>query len=80
MPIEEPSPKHLLDSLRLIIQAQDDFVDLRNLLEQIDLIVEKRPVEDRHDRLRRVDRQRAQPRALAPARRIAFMTIDDLTR
>ena len=31
--------------------------------------MEKRPVEDRHDRLRRVDRQRAEPSALAPGQK-----------
>ena len=37
-----------------------------HLLQQIDLVVQERPVEDRHDRLGRVERQRTQPRALAP--------------
>ena len=55
----------LLDAARLVVQAEDDFVDLRHLLQQIDLVIEKRPVEDRNDRLRRVDRQRPQPRAFA---------------
>ena len=55
----------LLDAARLVVQAEDDFVDLRHLPQQVDLVIEKRPVEDRHDRLRRVDGQRPQPRALA---------------
>ena len=55
----------LLDAARLVVQAQDDLVDLRHLAQEIDLVVEKRPVENRHDGLRRVDRQRPQPRALA---------------
>ena len=59
----------LLDAARLVVEAEDDFVDLRNLLQQIDLIVEKRPVEDRNDRLRRVDRERPEPRALAPGQK-----------
>ena len=59
----------LLDAPRLVVEAQDDFVDLRHLLEQIDLIVEKRPVEDRNDRLGRVNGQRPQPRALAPGQK-----------
>ena len=53
----------LLDPPRLIVEAEDDFVDLRNLLQQIDLVIEERPIEDRHDRLGRVDRERPQPRA-----------------
>ena len=54
--------EHFLDPPRLVIEAQDRFVDLRHLLEQIDLIVEKRPVENRHDRLRRVHGQGPEPR------------------
>ena len=56
----------LFDAPRLVVEAEDDLVDLRHLLEQIELIVEKRPVEDRDDRLRRVNRQRAEARAFAP--------------
>ena len=56
----------LLDPPRLVVQAEDDLVDLGHLLEQVELVVEERPVEDRDDRLRRVNRQRAQPRAFAP--------------
>ena len=56
----------LLDPARLVVEAEDHLVDLRHLLQQIELVVEERPVEDRHDRLRRVNRQRAQPRAFAP--------------
>jgi hypothetical protein len=56
----------LLDPPRLVIQAEDDFVDLGHLLEQVELIVKERPVEDRDDRLRCVNRQRAQPRAFSP--------------
>ena len=37
-----------------------------HLLQQIELIVEERPIEDRDDRFGRVNRQRAQPRAFAP--------------
>ena len=55
----------LLDPARLVVQAEDDLVDLRHLPQQVDLVVEERPIEDRHDRLRRVDGQRPQPRALA---------------
>ena len=56
----------LLDAPRLVVEAEDDLVDFGHLLQQIELVVQKRPVEDRDDRLRRVNRQRAQPRALAP--------------
>ena len=59
-----PVAEHLLDAPRLIVEAQDDLVDLRHLPEQVDLVPQKRPVEDRHDRFRRVERQRPQPRAL----------------
>ncbi len=58
--------KDLFDAARLVVEAENDLVDLGYLLEQIDLIVEERPVEDRDDRLRRVDGERAQACALAP--------------
>ena len=51
---------------RLVVEAENDLVDFRNLLDEIELIVEKRPVEDRNDRLRCVNGERAEPRALAP--------------
>ena len=54
-----------LDAARLIVQAENHLVDLRHLAQQVDLVVEKRPVEDRHDGLRRVDGQRPQASALA---------------
>ena len=66
MPESAAVAEDLLDPPRLVVEAEDDLVDLRHLLQQIDLVVEERPVEDRHDRLRRVNGQRAQPRALAP--------------
>ena len=56
----------LLDAPRLVVQAEDDLVDLGHLLQQIELVVQERPLEDRNDRLGRVDGQRAQSRALAP--------------
>ena len=56
----------LLDPARLVVEAEDDLVDFRHLAQQIDLVVEERPIEDRHDRFRRVDGQRPEPRALAP--------------
>ena len=60
MPASRPSPKTLLNQLRLVVQAENDFVDLRYLLDEIELIVEKRPTEDRNDRFWRVNRERAQ--------------------
>ena len=39
--------EHLFDAMRLVVEAEDDLVDLRHLLDEIELIVEKRPVEDR---------------------------------
>ena len=56
----------LLDAPRLVVEAQDDFVDLGHLLEQVELVVEERPVENGHDRLRRMNRERPESRALAP--------------
>ena len=56
----------LLDSARLVIQAEDDLVDFRNLLQKIELVVEERPLEDRNDGLGRVNRQWTEARALAP--------------
>jgi hypothetical protein len=61
-----PVAEHVFDPPGLIVQAEDDFVDLRDLPQQIDLVVEKRPIEDRHDWLWSVKRQGAQPCALAP--------------
>jgi hypothetical protein len=58
----------LLDPPRLVVQAEDDFIDLRHLLQQIDLIVQEWPVEDRNDRLRRMNRERPQPGTLAPGK------------
>src|SRR5262249_19240770 len=55
----------LLDPARLVVEAEDRLVDLRNLPEQVDLIVEKRSIEDRNDWFRRVHRERPQARALA---------------
>ena len=52
-----------LDGVRPVVEAQNDLVDLGQLPEQVDLVVQQRPVEDRHDRLGRVAGQRTQPRA-----------------
>ena len=54
----------VFDPAGLIVQAEDDLVNLRNLPEEVDLIAEKRTVEDRHDRLRRIERERAKARTL----------------
>ena len=62
----------LFDAPRLIVQAEDDLVDFRHLLEKIDLVVEKRPVQDGHNRLRRVDRQRPEPGALPAGKENRF--------
>ena len=64
--------EHLFDAVRLIVEAENDLVDLRDLLDEIELIVEKRPVEDRDDRLRSVNGKRAQPRTLAPDKKQRF--------
>src|SRR5215831_6184346 len=55
----------LLDAARLVVEAQDHLVDFGDLLEQVDLVIEERPIEDRHDRLRCVQRERAEARAFA---------------
>src|SRR5260221_7868201 len=60
-----PLAENLLDAARLVVETEDDLVDLRDLPQEIDLVVQERPVQDRHDRLGRVDRQRPQPRALS---------------
>ena len=67
----------VLDAARLVVQAEDDFVDLRHLLEQIDLVVQKRPVEDRHDGLGVWSVSGRSRVPLPPASRMAFMTTDD---
>ena len=70
--VAEPQPQpvalaeDLLDPARLVVQAENRLVDLRHLPQQIDLVVEERAVEDRNDRLGRVDRERPQACALAP--------------
>ncbi len=56
----------LLDAPRLIVEAQDDLIDLRHLLQQIDLVVKERPIEDGNDWLGGVDRQRPETGALSP--------------
>jgi hypothetical protein len=54
----------LLDAPRLVVQAEDDLIDFGHLPQQVDLVIQERPPQDRDDGLRRVHRQRPQPRAL----------------
>ena len=56
-------PEHFLDAARLVIQAQDCLVDLRHLSQEVELVVEKRAVENRNNRFGRVDRERTQARS-----------------
>ena len=58
--------EELFDASRLVVQAQHHLVDLGYLLEEIELVVEEGPLEDRDNRFGGVDRQRPKPRALAP--------------
>jgi hypothetical protein len=64
-----PVAEDLLDLMGPEVQAQDDLVDLRHLLEEVELVMEKRPVEDRHDRLRRMNRERPQARPHTPGQK-----------
>ena len=45
----------LLDAARLVVQAENDLVDLGHLSQQVDLVIEEGAVEDRDDRLRRMN-------------------------
>src|SRR6185295_9904714 len=58
--------ENFLDPSRLVVEAEDDLVDFRDVLQQIELIVEERPIEDGHDGLGCVNGERTEPRALAP--------------
>src|SRR5213078_145970 len=53
------------DRLGLIVEAENHLVYLGHLFDQVDLIGEERPIEDRHDRFRRVEGERPQPGPLA---------------
>ena len=59
-----PVAEDVLDAVGLVVEAEDNFVDLGNLPEHVDLILEKRPIEDGNDGLRRVQCQRPKPRSL----------------
>ena len=65
MPASSAVAEDLFDAVRLIVEAEYDFVDLRHLLDEVELIVQKRPVENRNDRFWCVNGERAEPRALA---------------
>ena len=55
------------DPARLIVQAEDDLVDFRDLLQQVELKLQERPIENRDDGFGCVNRKRTQSRALAPS-------------
>jgi len=57
--------ENFLDAPRLVVETQDDFVDLGDFLYEIELKLEKRPIENRDDRFGCVNRERTKPRALA---------------
>src|SRR5206468_12902481 len=55
----------VFDALGLVIEAQNHLVDFRHALDEVELIIQKRTVEDRYDRFGRVDGERTQARTLA---------------
>ena len=57
--------ENFLDAARLIVQAEDHFIDFGYFLYLVELKLQERAIEDRHDRLRRVNGERTEPRALA---------------
>ena len=72
--------EHLLDAAWLVIEAEDHLVDVGHLLQQVDLVVKEWPLENRDDRLRRVQRERAQARAFAPGEQDGLHATADHTR
>ena len=73
-----PVAEDLLDPTGLIVEAEDHLIDFRHLLQQVELIVQKRAVEDRNDWFG-VWMVRGRSRVpFPPARRIAFMTNPNL--
>jgi hypothetical protein len=58
---------HFLDPAWLVVQAENDLVDFRDLLQQVELKLQERPVENRDDGFGCVNRKRTQSRALAPS-------------
>ena len=55
----------VFDALGLVIEAQNHLVYFRHALDEVELVVQKRTVEDRNDRFRRVNGERTQARTLA---------------
>ena len=53
--MSDPSPTTRSIPFGLIVQAENHLVDLRQLLEELDLVMDKRAIEDRHDRFRRIE-------------------------
>ena len=74
MPDARPATvtKHFFDAPWLVVEAEYDFVDLGNLLQQINLIVKEGTIENRNDGLGRMNRQRPQPRTLASCEKNRF--------
>src|SRR6185503_1080765 len=54
----------LLNAPWLVVEAENHLVDFRNLLQKIYLVIQEWSIEDRNDRLGRVNRQWPEPRAL----------------
>src|SRR4029453_2180937 len=57
--------EHLFDAAWLVVEAQDHLVDFRRLPEEIDLILQEWPIENRHDGFGRVQREWAESRAFS---------------
>ena len=68
------------DSARLVVEAENDFVNVGHLLQQIDLVMKKGAIEDRNNGLGRMDRQRPQPRALTPCKEEVNETVCRIVR
>ena len=62
----------LFDAAGLVVQAEDHLGDARHLLQQVELVVQERPIENRNDGLGRVQGQRTQPRAFAAGEKDGF--------
>ena len=60
-----------LDALRAVGHGEDDLA-YPGAGEQVELVAEERPVDDRHDGLRRRERQGSQPRPLAAGQDDSF--------
>jgi hypothetical protein len=64
--------ENLLDAARLVVEAENGFVYFRDLPQQIELVVEERPIENRNDGLGRMDRERPEARAFASGEENGF--------